>query len=593
MAQINKNTRPVINLDFDGIKADIIDFIKGNPAFADYSFEGSALNAIADILAYNTFNNAYYANMLHAEGYLDSAQKRSSIVSIAKHLGYVPRSAICSTAYVNMTVNTSSAVYPPYILTRGTKFYGSNDTTTYGFSVADDSVAVINGNTHTFTGIKLVDGTRVRNQFVVDSLTNIRSIFTIPNTNIDISTLKVCVRDNQNSLDQVEYSAVTDLYALLPDSKSYFIQESYDGKYQIYFGGDVFGTQPSDGNVIDVDYFIVTNFDTSNGCTNFFFDGTFPSSVSSSVSTTQPSYGGAGKEDGDSIKVNAKRANMAKNRIVTTNDYALEIAKKFPFIKSVSVWGGEENVPPVYGKVFISTQTTSGYALSDSTKRNVIIPELRKTSMMTILPEIVEPYYTMMEFTSKVKFDASRTTRTSDVVSATVAATVSEYVNSISVFNGDYLEARLIGEIMNSDTSIQSVDVVKKFGFDEIAPLNVETRVSYMLNNPVVPGSLTTNKFRVVLTNGSFIVMMKDLNGVIGLYDETNSLIQEIGAINTTTGQIDFVVNVNEYLSDFNRIELRAVPANDDLLVKHNQILTINRTRPNSNVVLLEAYAAK
>jgi hypothetical protein len=171
---INTKTRPVVELDFDQIKSDIIASIKDDPTFTDYNFEGAALNTLVDVLAYNTFNNAYYANMLHAEGFLDSAQKRASVVSRAKELGYTPISATCSTAFVSMNVQTASAVYPPFALIRGDTFVASNDAGSYTFSVADTTVASINGNSHTFTGVKLVSGFRTSNTFVVNTQQNLR-----------------------------------------------------------------------------------------------------------------------------------------------------------------------------------------------------------------------------------------------------------------------------------------------------------------------------------------------------------------------------------------------------------------------------------
>lgn len=586
------STRPVIDIDFDGIKADIIDFIKSNPAFTDYNFEGSALNAIADILAYNTFNNAYYANMLHAEGFLDSAQKRSSVVSIAKQLGYTPRSAVCATAYVSMVVNTSTPVYPPYSLNRGNVFYASNDSSSYAFYVADTYVASISGNTHTFNSIKLVNGTRIKNTLVADSLANPRMMFKIPNAGIDISTLKVYVKDTISSVDKTEYFKVDDVYSLLPTSLVYFVQESHDGFFEIYFGGNVLGKQPVSGNAIELDYFVCSNFDAANGCKTFTFDGSFPSSTGSTATTLSNSFGGAQKEGLESIKNNAVLATMSKNRIVTASDYTLEMFKKFPFIKSVCVWGGEDNVPPVYGKVFISAQTVDGYELSDSTKRNVIIPEIRKTSMMTITPEIVDPSYTLIEFSSIVKYDVTRTINGAEAVAAIVQSTISNYMDKISVFGGDYLESSLIGSIIDSDPGVVSVDIAKKIGIDISPVLDTTTKFTGILNNRIVPGSIESNKFSVTLSNGTFTVTIKETGtDKLGLFDYyTGSLLQEIGTINTLTGDFEISLSVSSYLTDDLVISIRAIPYYDDLIVRRNQILAINKTKTSSNIVTIENY---
>ena len=233
---------------------------------------------------------------------------------------------------------------------------------------------------------------------------------------------------------------MVDVYSLTSTSNVYFVQESYDGYYQIYFGNDVLGTQPTNGKVIELDYFIGSSGSLPNGCLSFTFNGSFNQGQNVTTTTEQVSFGGSQKESIESIKFNAVRSNASKGRIVTTNDYALEIATQFPFVKSTSVWGGEENVPPIYGKVFIGIQPVDGYTIPSDVKHNTIIPALRKKSMMTIIPELVDPYYTFIEFTSNLKFDVSKSSRTKETVQYLVSEVVRAYLESISKFDsGDFV----------------------------------------------------------------------------------------------------------------------------------------------------------
>lgn len=591
---INKNTRPVTELDFDQIKTDIITFIKSNPTFSDYNFEGQALNTIADILAYNTFNNAYYANMLHSEGFLDSAQKRESVVSRAKELGYVPIQAICSNAVISMEVITQSLIPLPYSISRGDKFVSTNDYGTFTFTAVDTYVATVQGLVHTFPSIRLVEGTRITNQFVVNTQKNLRSLFTIPNKSVDITTLKVYVRDSLSSIDRQEYRKLDDVYSVTPNQNVFYVQESYDGFYQIYFGQDTIGKQPVNGNVIEIDYFVCENTSKSNACVTFAFTGAFPSQASITTTTLQNSYGGKEKESIESIKFNAVLANASKARAVTTNDYVLEMKRQFSFIKSVQVWGGEDNVPPVYGKVFIAVQPVSGYVVSPQTKTQVLLPAIRKKSMMTIIPEFVDPYYTFMEFVSKVKFNQGKTTRDIQLVESIVKQTVNLYIDSISQFDHDYLEPELIMAIMNVDPGIVSVDMVKKIGFDVNPPVNTPTKLTNNINNPIVVGSIYSNKFSFNVNGVVGVGSIKEIsnsNGIsiLGIVDTQGQTVSEIGHVNTMTGSFVMTLNVWEYTFE-NSIKIRMTPENDDIIVCRNQILTLDVSNTSNNMVLIEYY---
>jgi hypothetical protein len=593
-------SHPATELDFDQLKSDIIAFIKTNPTFTDYNFEGSALNAIVDILAYNTHTNAYYANMVHNEGFLDTAQKRSSVVSKAKELGYVPRSVVCSTAYLDITLQNTIG-NTAYYLPRGTVFTSTNDSGTYQFVVSDTATSTITNTGHLFSSVKVVNGTQTQNRFTVNTASNIRSIFSIPNKNIDISTLKVRVRDSISSVDFVEYFLAENVYNLTPTSNVFFIQESYDGLFQIYFGGDVIGTQPINGNIIEIDYIVSGNYATSDGCRIFGFDGNIGGSTDISIVTTQVSFGGADKEVINSIKVNALKANQAKDRAVTISDYEILLKRKFNFIKSVSVWGGETHLPPVYGKVFISIQPVSGYTVSDYVKNSVIYPVVKSASLMTITPEFVDPTYTELSFITKIKFNQFNTTSSQFVVESAIKSTISNYISSISTFNKDYLESTLISKIVGLDSGIISVSIDKHVGFKMTPILGIETNHIKNINNEILGGSISSTKFKTY-TDSECIVTIAEIVGKsyqttnssgvtstiqsLGLFTEDGVLVKDIGTVNLKSGQFNISFGAYSYLTNNRFIYLKCALVNADITTALNQILILPTDTKDSAIGL-------
>jgi hypothetical protein len=594
-------TVPATELDFDTLKKEIVDYIKTNPTFSDYNFAGSALNTIIDLLAYNTHTNSFYANMVHSEGFLDTAQKRSSVVSKAKELGYVPRSCVASTSYLDVSVSGPSASTQLYI-SRGTSFTSSNDNGTYSFYTVENSTAAIVGSAHVFSNIKIVAGVPTTNLFSVDTVSNIRSIFTIPNTQVDTSTLKVYVRDSVNSLQRTEYTLGKDVFELKSDSNVYFLQESYDGFFQIFFGNDVIGKQPINGNVIDVDYYVASYGTLPNECRTFSFDGSITNSTSISLIINQVSFGGSDKETLESIKFNAVRSNSARNRSVSSIDYGIILKDNFDFINTVSVWGGEDNIPPVYGKVFISIQPVSGYTISDSVKSNVITTVIRANSVMTVGVEYVDPTYLELFFSTKIKYSPVKTLLSKSDIEGSVKTAVSDYVTTISTFNKDYLESSLISKITSIDASIQSVIVKKRVGFIITPLFGVETSHKNTIFNPILEGSITSSKFLTVFSGVLYTVSIQETgnfdnmgNNRLGLYTFEGILVREIGYVNLLTGEFNITLNVNSYPTDSRFVSIQFSLIGVDINTARNQILKLaqvndSSTGENYNTVLAEVY---
>jgi hypothetical protein len=592
---------PSTELDFDTIKADIIDYMKGDATFSDYNFEGSALNALINILAYNTHTNAFLASAGHAERFLDSAQRRSSVVSKAKELGYTPKSVACSTAFLSVTSLGGSGTL---LLPRGTVFTSSNENGSYDFSVVEDYTSTLVAGDPNFASVKVVEGSRIQNSFVVEPAYNTRRIFTIPNKTIDTSTLKVYVKENSSSVNRVEYKLAENVYELNNTSMVYFIQESTDGFFQIYFGDDVAGKSVYNLNVIEVDYFISSSSNLPNDCTLFGFDGTIGNGTSVLVETVQVAFGGADRENITSIKSNAIKSNSAKERTVSVSDYELALVEKFNFIKSSSVWGGEDNVPPVYGKVFISLQPVGGYTISNAVKRDVITPVIRKSSVMSVIPEFIDPEYTFMSFNTKIKFNPSKSTYSQQIIESAVKTAVSNYIDSVSTFHSDYLESSLLANITGVDPGVVSAAISKRLSF-KVAPLfATETTFSKSINNPIVAGSISSTTFNIEYNGQYYIVYINEIpdrrttisttNGVqtidyLGLYTPTGELIKEIGTVNLSTGKFDIAFALSSYISNTRFVAVSFDVSVDDISTYRNQILAIDSTPADTSIGLVDS----
>lgn len=605
------NNTPSTELDFDKIKANIIEFMKGDATFTDYNFEGSALNTLINILAYNTHTMAFLASASHSERFLDSAQRRASVVSKAKELGYTPKSVSCSSAYLNITsVGATGLISLP----RGTVFSTSNENGSFEFSVAETATSIQNGLNQKFSSVRLVEGVRVNNTFIVNTATNIRSVFTIPNKNVDTSTLKVYIRGSGNLLTQTEFRLAENVYDLISTANVYFLQESYDGFYQIYFGGNVIGRQPSNNDIIDIDYFVSTSLDAPDGCALFGFTGTFGNGTSTILETSQVAFGGSGKESIDSIKVNAVKSNSAKERTVSVSDYQLALHEKFNFIKSSSVWGGETNIPPVYGKVFISLQPVSGYTISSSVKKDVIAPVLRKSSVMSIIPEFVDPEYTFLSFNTKIKFNASKSTYSQSVVESAVKTQIATYISSISEFNTDYLESSLLASVTSVDPGVVSASISKRLGFKVSPIFGKETNFSKYTNNAIVQGSISSTLFNVIHNGvyttvsineipGKTVTVQTISNGAqtidsLGLYSTSGEFIGDIGTVNLATGKFDIAFSVASYVTGSRFVKVSFEIISPDIVTSRNQILALDLIPADiaiglldNNTVTTEVYA--
>ena len=407
------------NLDFDQVKTTLTDYIQSNSNFTDYDFQGSNLSTIIDLLAYNTYITSYNANMVANEVFLDSATLRENVVSLARNIGYVPKSKTASRATISFTVDTTNVSPVPASLTlKAGPVAGSSGT--FGnssaiFSILEDITVPVYNGTAVFNDITVYEGTLLTSNFIFNTR-NVNQKFILPNAGVDTDLISIKVKNNESSTASAVYKLQDSLFDINSSSNVYFIQEVEDERYQIFFGDGIFGKALEDNNFISVNY-IVTNGDSANGISSFTFSGrityirnaqnyTVTSGVSL-ITTETISSGGEVIESVDSVKKFAPRIYASQNRCLTANDYETLIPSRiYPETESISVFGGEELIPPQYGKVFISIKPKSGDFLPNLTKENIKL-KLKKYAVAGIIPEILDLKYLFLEVNSKIYYNTN------------------------------------------------------------------------------------------------------------------------------------------------------------------------------------------
>jgi len=451
------------NLDFDQIKTSIKDYLRANSTFTDFDFEGSNFSVLIDTLAYNTYITAFNSNMIVNESFLDSATLRENVVSLARNIGYVPRSRTSSKAIISFSGSTESDT-PTVTLKAGLVCVGSADNTSYTFSVPENITrpVVKNGNVGTvgFTSITVYQGTFLTKQFVVDGSLDQR--FVLDNPNIDTSTISVYVKGINDSGLGSEYSLVENILNIDSASEIYLIQEVQDEKYELLFGDGRFGKKLENNAVITVNY-IVTNGKEGNGCSNFSFQGNLRSSSDNPISlgtvtvtTNQSSQNGAEIEDLNSIKYFAPRIYSAQYRAVTARDYEVIIKKIYPDTESVAIIGGEELDPPEYGNVVISIKPKNGTYVSDFNKE-LIKNKLKQYSISGINQKIIDLKILYVEIDSSIYYNSSQVSSVNSLTTK-ISNSLEKYSNSLDFnkFGGRFKYSKVLQIIDNTDNVITS-----------------------------------------------------------------------------------------------------------------------------------------
>ena len=462
------------NLDFDQVKTSLKDYLRSNSNFTDYDFEGSNLSSILDVLAYNTYITSYNANMVTNEVFIDSATLRENVVSLARNIGYLPRSRTASTATISFFVDVTGVTPAPATITLNkgpvASSAGQTGVNSYVFCILEDITVPVftdsNGiATATFDQVKISEGTLITNAFTNTSV-NPDQKFILPNTGIDTSLMTVTVKNNASETTGAKYSSQNSIFDIDSSSKVYFLQEIEDERYEIFFGDDIFGKKLEEGNFVTVEY-VVSSGDAANGISNFTFAGRLSYirnaqsySVTTGISllsTDLKSSGGESIETVDSIKKFAPRIYASQNRAVSANDYETLIpAKIYPETESISVFGGEELVPPQYGKVFISIKPRTGDFLPNLIKEN-IKTKLKKFAVAGIVPEILDLKYLYIEVDSKIYYN-SNLAPSGEFVSTLVQQNTESYAESTELnrYGARFKYSKFLKVIDESDASITS-----------------------------------------------------------------------------------------------------------------------------------------
>ena len=452
------------NVDFDEIKESIKDYLRANSNFTDYDFEGSNLSAIVDTLAYNTYISSYNANMITNEVFIDSATLRENVVSLARNIGYVPRSRKAAVADISFSVDASNTtavtltLKAGVVLTTADQFGGNS----YTFTIPEDiTVPVTSTGVAFFTNIKVYEGTFINQTFTASSR-NPNQRYILPNAGIDADLIRVIVKDNESSTVKDKYSRFSSLFGVDASTMLFFLQEIENERYEIMFGDGVFGKKIEEPNFVEVSY-IVSNGSEANGLSNFSYSGRLVGndgqSVTSGVSlvfTNSPSSGGSAIESIESIKKYAPQIYASQNRAVTAADFEALVPRIYAEAESVSAYGGEELVPPAYGKVFISVKPYNGVFLSRTVKEN-INRELRKYSCAGIITEILDLKYLYVETESTVYYDTSRAASSAGIKNVVLDNLV-KYSDSsqLNKFGARFKYSKYLGVVDNSESAITS-----------------------------------------------------------------------------------------------------------------------------------------
>ena len=571
----------VANLDFEDIKAQLKEYLRGQSDFTDYDFEGSALSTLLDTLAYNTYYTAFNTNMVVNELFIDSATLRDNVVAIAKQLGYRPKSATSPTAYVSFNVTyTNPTTDTELILKKGTGFISSYDNNVYQYVVIDDVKAQVINNVATFTNVEIREGTQLVNTFTVNtSLKNQR--FILDNQNIDTNTIRVKVYPTGGSFSE-PYLVADNILGVDGTSKVFFLDEIEDERYEILMGDGVLGRKLENQTLIEVSY-ITTSGPASNGVRTFVFSGVLenpngvsPSSFTTSITSTTPSAGGEEIESTAKIKYTAPKAYGTQNRAVTAQDYEAIVRQIYPATSDIIIFGGEDQDPPEYGKVFIALKPKDASYLTSLTKQK-IVADLKKYVVASVEPRLVDPSILYVELESKIYYNGSITDQTPAQIRDKVIGGVQSYLDTSDTekFNGKFRYSKMVSVIDDSDKSINSnlteVTMRKDFYPSLNSTFYYEVCFQNAFDKDCDEPVLSSTGFRVT-EYPTFDVYVEDRDGKIVLY-RLDSVTGEKVVLDSDIGDIDYVKGeLKMYALTIikgsffdNRISVRVKPLSNDI----------------------------
>jgi hypothetical protein len=578
------NTLAVTNLDYAGLQTSLIDFMRANPQFKDYDFEGSNLRTLIDVMAYNTYINSFYTNMAINEMFIDTAVLRDSVVSHAKDLNYVPRSARSAQALIDIQVTPTGN--PAYIaIPTGQRFQGSDGNAVFTFVTTSNTIITPTSNAYVKTQIPIYEGVVLTEKFIVDTSIQDQR-FIISNPYVDTTTLTVTVTNSLGNAEKWTYYA--DLFNVKTTTKAYFLQATAD-KFEIVFGHGVTGAAPPNGATITATY-VACNQDKPNGCTRFKSMGSIggytnfvvtPSKYSNGQ--TVSAAGGMAPETTKSIRFNAPRAYQTLQRAITAEDYRNILFLEYPDIRDIYVYGGDQVDPPQYGRVYIAVDLVNATGLS-SLEKTKIQSFISTRAPITITPVVIEADYTMIGVTCNIKYDLNTSSlAASDVQSKILAAMQTYNTSNLEKFNARFRYSQLLAAIDGADPSIVDNETTTTLIKEFIPTLNENYSGALKFQNPINAGSIYTTGFTY---NGLECSIVDDSAGNLKIISTVNGVqtpLIIIGSVDYTTGIVNILnLNVSNFVGNY--IAVYATPTNHDFNSSQNTIMQIEFGNVSVNV---------
>lgn len=596
----------VTNLDFEDVKQSLREYLRASPNFTDYNLEGSVLSQLIDVLAYNTYYSALNANLVANEVFLDSASIRENVVSLAKTIGYNPRSATAARATVTLDI-----LLPPtsnvtqLTLNAGSVCIGSGENGDYVFSIPTSITKQVSLNSNgrsrvLFDNIEIYQGSLFNFNYTVDTSTKQR--FIIPDSNADLELIQVVVDESDFLIPQT-YKTVGDITQINSKDRIYFVQENKNEQFELIFGDGVFGRKLLNTDEITISY-ISTDRANGNDCNEFSFIGRLIDQNNQNytaslpfVSVISPSINGSDPESISSIKFLAPKTFAAQNRAVTVSDYEVLVKQLSPGLESLTVYGGEEASPPEYGKVFVAAKPVGAEALTTTAKLD-LIRKLRQYTILTVVPEVIDPSFLYVDIDSYVYYNSRTSKRSAEQLSNVVRNTILDFTTGFDLnkFDSKFKYSKLVSSIDDTDPGITSnITRVRMRKNLKVFP-NIFASYEICYGNRIDPNSdLISNGFKITGQPEEFTFFFEKIDdlGTIAVYRNFGSvkkyLSTNIGSIDYEKGEININnININSVLGDSETISLSVVPSSNDIVALRDLYLTIDPSGVNVNIILDE-----
>jgi len=585
MADVSSKLR-VSELDFDTIKSNLKNFLSDQNEFADYNFDGSAMSVLLDLLSYNTHYNAFYLNMIVNEMFLDTASIRNSVVSRAKHLGYTPQSVRGAKAYVDLTI------YPPdtpstIVIAKDTQFASTVNGVAYVFATTTSTTINVNANgIYTSANVELSQGLPLTHRYTANT-NDPDQKFILPNANTDTSTLVVKIQTSASDSNTFVYSVANDTTTVNSTSNVYFLEESEDGKYEVLFGDDIIGRKPVTGNIVILQS-LIADADQPNGASTFAPVGTVGGYANVVVSTLSSASGGSLRDTVQKIKFNAPRSFQAQNRAVTLNDYIRILQRDYTAAESVVAWGGEDNDPPVYGKVYLAVKPAGGLTLSDATKTFIKNTILKDRNIVSVTPEITDPDYLYIKVDTTIKYNSVETDLTAATIQSQISNTIYQYGQTeLGLFADQFRYSPLIKKIDETESAVESSLTSVKLKRTFTPTLNVSSSYTLKFSNqiPVVNGvaQLSSTQFSHEDDNGILRTgcELQDTNGTLQVFRTSGAdrivVANNVGTIAYASGNVALTTFKPTAIADGTaNVEVTVALSSNDIKPLREQILLIS-----------------